>query len=335
MREISFDRPDDPLYRSAPLSHVVELPVLGMRTRFETNSQAVMMAVERTFGGWRSLTAHPELVSSTTVRVRMFVHDGNGDLHDPAALMYRMPDPNRLLLAGPGSFGVVEVDRREAYAFVTPALVRAEMQLRYGVLEAMTFTLLTGAERYPFHAALVELDGVAILLFGPSGSGKSTLAYAASRNGFRLIGEEVAYVQLHPRLRIWGVPGRLRLSREAAAHFPELDHLEPSRLPDGTNKISLDVPFDASSPPPVAERVCVCLLANASGAPSLTQLTPPEVERALTEKLDPGFDRDLDLAARAAARLAERGGWRARLSSDPADGVLLLREIVEGLQSAT
>jgi hypothetical protein len=239
MREISFDRPDDPLYRSAPLSHVVELPVLGMRTRFETNSQAVMMAVERTFGGWRSLTAHPELVSSTTVRVRMFVHDGNGDLHDPAALMYRMPDPNRLLLAGPGSFGVVEVDRREAYAFVTPALVRAEMQLRYGVLEAMTFTLLTGAERYPFHAALVELDGVAILLFGPSGSGKSTLAYAASRNGFRLIGEEVAYVQLHPRLRIWGVPGRLRLSREAAAHFPELDHLEPSRLPDGTNKISL------------------------------------------------------------------------------------------------
>ncbi len=332
MSEIQFDRPGDPLYRGAPLSHVVELPVLGILVRFETNSEAVMTAVERTFGGWRALTAHPQLISSTTVRVRLFVHDGDRTVCDPASLVYRLPDPDRLLLAGPDSFGVVEVDRREAYAFVTPALVSDELQFQYGVLEAMTFTLLAGPERYPFHAATVERDGVGILLVGPSGSGKSTLAYAASRSGFRIIGEEVAYVQLEPQLRVWGVPGRVRLSGDAARHFLELKGLPSSDFADGTRKVAVHQRFDESSPAPVAERVRVCVLANGDDAASLDRLTAPEVERALSEKLDPGFDRDLAMVAKAAARLAGGGGWRATLSQDPAEGAVLLHEIVEDLR---
>jgi hypothetical protein len=331
--KIPFDRPDDPLYRSAPLAHLVELPVLGMRVRYETNSETVMKAVERTFGGWRSLTVHPELVSATTVRIRLFVHDGDGQSHDDTSLIYRMPDPNRLLIAGPTCCGVVEVDRRQAYAFVTPALVCDETQFQYGVLEAMTFSSLTGAERYPFHAATVERDGVGILLVGPSGSGKSTLAYAASRNGFRIIGEEVAYVQHEPQFRVWGVPGRVRLDPNATAHFPELQGMTPSRFADGTSKVAVYQSFDESSPAPVAERVRVCVLANGDDGASLERLTAPEVERALTEDLDPGFDRDPELAARGAASLAAGGGWRARLTPNPTDGVLLLREIVEESRS--
>ena len=86
------------------------------------------------------------------------------------------------------------------------------------------------------------------MLAGASSSGKSTLAYAASRDGLRVLGEGVAYVQLLPALRVWAMPGRFLLPPDMAAHFPELRGKPATVQASGKHKIAVASHLDGSSP---------------------------------------------------------------------------------------
>ena len=74
------------------------------------------------------------------------------------------------------------------------------LPLRLGVLAAemgMNLQLALGWRRHLLlHAACVERDGKALLLTGESGSGKSTLAALLAADGWRLMGDEFALVDL-------------------------------------------------------------------------------------------------------------------------------------------
>ncbi len=52
---VPLDPLADPLFRNAKLAHGAELPVLGRRVVFESNSSAVLEAVDRSFGSWVDL----------------------------------------------------------------------------------------------------------------------------------------------------------------------------------------------------------------------------------------------------------------------------------------
>src|SRR5690242_2813006 len=96
--DIQYDVPTNPLYYGLPLRHAIELPVFGIRVRYESNSADAIAAVEDAFGGWRALEASPELISSTRVRVRLIVHDGDEGEGDHAPMSWRLPDAHRLLI---------------------------------------------------------------------------------------------------------------------------------------------------------------------------------------------------------------------------------------------
>ena len=53
--KVPFDALADPLFRNAKLARGAELPVLGRRVVFESNSPAVLDAVDRSFGSWARL----------------------------------------------------------------------------------------------------------------------------------------------------------------------------------------------------------------------------------------------------------------------------------------
>src|SRR6266516_2454064 len=72
-----FDASPDVLYHGVPLRHVMELPVLGIPVRFESNSAAALAVVEEAFGIWRGLRASPGLIAPLGVRVRLIVHEGD------------------------------------------------------------------------------------------------------------------------------------------------------------------------------------------------------------------------------------------------------------------
>ena len=322
---VEFDRSPDVLYHGVALRHVVELPVLGVPVRFESNSAAAIETVEDAFAMWRALRGSPELIAPQSLRVRLIVHEGDegGALH--AAVTCRMPDADRVIVHTPGSFGIADCSRGEAIAYVTPALLADRAHVRHGVIEGLTLTLVTSRDRYPVHAAVIARGQVAMLLAGPPGTGKSTLAYQAYRHGLRVLSDDAAYVQLEPEFRLWGIPVRVHLLATASAHFPELVGRQPSLLANGDEKLVVRLPAAWPAPEaavPVASRVGVCLLERSGAAAFRAPASSAEVQAFLKEGL--GLSRVRFGAAmdEALARLVPaEGGWRLSLSANPADAV--------------
>lgn len=331
-----FARPEDALYHQVPLHHVVELPVLGVPVRFESNSAAALALVEQSFGTWRTLALVPSLISAERVRVRLVVH--GGDEGDPtrAPIAHRMPDPDRVITLTPGSVAIADGLRRDGVAYLTPALLADAAHVRYHVVEGMTLSLVTGCDRVPVHAGAIARGDVALLLAGPPGAGKSTLAYAAHRRGWRVLSDDATYVQLRPGFRLWGIPGRVRLLPDTRDRFAELAGLTPTITADGTAK--LDVPFpdarmDLAHALPVASRIGVCLLERGARAPRSAVVPAAEIRAALAEGV--GLSRVRHGAALDAAleRLVNADGWRLTLSSDPEEALPLLDSMLEVVSS--
>lgn len=322
---MNYERPDNPLYSGMPLRHEGAWPVLGVPVRLATNAAAVLAAADTSFGGWRVLDAHPELVAGADVTVRVIVHDVAG-----AALpvTYRRPDPGLMMFLGAGAFGYADAVHRSATAFVPPALVAAPEQFRHAVLEAMVLFLLTGPSRYPVHASAIARGGRALLLAGASGSGKSTLAWVMGRAGWDVLSDDVCYVQAEPSWRVWGgVGARSYLAPDVAAFFPELATAVPAIVANGRHKLAL---ARAVPSPPVCAVAGLVLLEPGGAAAELRAIPAAEALAALTGNLELGFDAFADAAAVSLPPLARRA-WRLRTGPDPRAVPALLEQAFEVL----
>jgi hypothetical protein len=317
---------DPPLYWDVALAHIRELPVLGVPVRFASNDAAVLDIVNRRFGRWAGIP--PELRSREGVNVALILHEGREARG--RAITYRMPDRHRFFLHTGGSLGVVDVERRDAIAYVTRTLVDDAERFGYGVLDAMTFLLVARQDRQPVHAAMVARSAAAVLLAGPTGVGKSTLAYAAHHAGWRVLSDDSVYVQRQPELRVWGVPGRMYLLAEARRHFPG-ESRRARRLPSGKQKLLVDLESAWGSGAPLARRVAVCLLARDGGAASYAAVSPEEARAFLLAGLgQQAFWYEASVGP-ALAALCSGGAWRVNLSPNPRDALSCLERIVAEL----
>lgn len=320
----------DPMYLGAVLDHTVRLPVLGVPVDFATNSGSALGSVEASFGPWRALDGASGLVAAQGVRVRLVVHEGTEGSEGRAPMTYRMPDAERVIVQTAGSFGIADVRRLDAVAFVTPALLADRAHFQYGMLEMLTLVLVTARDRLPVHASAVVRGSTALLLAGPSGVGKSTLGYHAARAGLRLLTDDAAYVQLDPEFRLWGMPGPLYLPPESCARFGELAGRAAERLPNGKEKVRVDPP---PRWPPVATRVGVCLLERRGGPASLSPASPREVEEFLARGLETAQALYAGRLEPAFTQLSARGGWRLALSDDPREAMPFLRTMLDELEA--
>lgn len=227
-------------------------------------------------------------------------------------------DSSRMVLRGPGVIGRAEVGHGFADCAISAEYLENPAALRQEVLDPLVLMLLTRRDRTPLHAAAFIADGLAILLAGRSGAGKSCLARAADAAGFQVLSEDTVYVQLAPRLTVWGWP--------VATHLLPRDAPDPSgptRLRGGTVKHV--VPLRSASRCAIAcNRAVLCLLSHArEGELALGPIPATEAEDRLWP-LDEGFDLLPGPIAKALARLAANGAWDLRLSADPAAAVRLL-----------
>ena len=320
---VDFTPTPDPLLRDARLDHAVTLPVLGLATRFASNSAYVLGVVESAFGAWHVRGATPR---SAEARVRVVVREGAECASGRAPVRHVCPDATRLLVHSPGSVAVADPERRESVAYVTTALAADRAHFRAAVLEAITLALLAHLDRHPIHAAaLRSADGRAVLLAGPSGSGKSTLAYLAHQAGLEVLGDDRVWIQREPALRVWGWPGEMRLTIDAPRHFPELARVGATSVVGGKEKLVVDVAGPAPVP---ATSAVVCLLARGPRV-ELERLTPEQVAAGLREHVEPGFDR-FPVRHEAVVRdLAAFGGWRLTLADDPRDALPAMLRMLE------
>jgi hypothetical protein len=303
--DVDFLPARDLLLRDAPLAYVIDVPVLGIETRFASNSRFVINLVEETFGGW-SIVRDGEHATETRAVVRIIVFDAAAS----SGIRHVALDAERVIGFSSGSVGLSDPARGESVIYATCAVVADREQFRATMLEAMTMALLSAFDRHPLHAAAIACDGRAILLAGPSGSGKSTLAHFAHGAGFDVLSEDTVWIQLEPTLRVWGWPGFARLFTGETN--------EKSRVPlANTQRPACYAARDA----------VICLLDRAESA-GLERVDSNEIFSALTTSLAPGFDRFPERDEAVARRLANGGGWRLTLSRNPTDALPLLTRML-------
>ena len=324
---VDFLPTSDPLLRNPRLEYALSLPVLGIDTRFESNSQYVIDLADEAFGAWRTLA--PEMRSSTaSVCVRLVVHDNAEHGHAPSPVRHISTDDGRLLVHSPGSLAIVDPSRRESLAYVTTSLVAHREHFRETVLEAITFALLASFDRHPIHAAAIIRGGHAVLLAAPSGTGKSTLAYLAHRAGIGVLSDDHVWVQLEPALRIWGGPLNVRLVAEASGHFPELSELAPASLTRGTLKTALKLGDVSQADHARCDSATVCVMTRGAKV-ALDRIGGSEMAEELARQLTPGFDRFAGRHDEVVRALTADGGWRLTLSANPFDALPLLQRMLD------
>ena len=321
MKPIHFIATADPLLRNPSLDHALELPVLGIRIRFETNSRDVLALINATFAEWGPI-AHTAPVAAS---VRIVVHDHREGVDGRLPVRYISAEDGRLLIHSAGSVAIVDPARRESLAYVSAELVAESEHFRVTMLEAITFALLACFDRHPVHAAGIARDGHAVLLAAPSGTGKSTLSYLAHAAGFDVLGDDRVWVQLEPSLRIWGGPTRIRLAPETSSN---LQHLEiVATAADGKLEIVVSRQGTGDAADFTCARATVAVLARGV-AVSLERLPPHDIAKELHDQLAAGFDRFPERHQRVVQALTVNGGWRLTLSNDPRDALPLLRTLL-------
>jgi hypothetical protein len=223
----------------------------------------------------------------------------------------------QLQAAGPGFEAWADAQALTAFCRVAPALVERPDRLAAEVLDTLLLFLLTRSGRTPVHAAGVMCGTTAVLLSGPSGSGKSTLSLAAMARGLQILSDDTVYIQLQPRLRVWGFPRPLHVFPADAPGF-----IQATRLRAG--KLKAVVPLTSGGGVPVAERAAVVLLERGEAI----RLEPVEgaVAAETLSQLEPGFDLLRRESAEAMAALTAGGAWRLTLARDPAAAIEVLAE---------
>jgi hypothetical protein len=318
---VDFLPTPDPLLRAPRLDYSITLPVLGISTRFGTNSRYVLDVIGESLGTWRSV----EVDGLRELVVTIVVHGGSERATGRSTVRHLCPDATRVIVHSAGSVGVSDPDRRSSVAYVTSALAADRDHFRTEVLEALTLALISHFDRHPVHAAALMRDDRAVLLAGATGAGKSTLAYLAHTAGIDVLSDDRVWVQREPRLRVWGWPGRVRLLPSAAFVFPELARSTHSLPEPNEGKLAIALP--ARSCRFVADRAEVCVLGSGTAA-SLERLEAPELLEALGGLLAAGFDRFPERHEAVLQELTAPGGWRLTLSPDPHEALPLLEDLL-------
>ena len=317
----------DSLLRGAALEFAVTFPVLGIDTRFESNSRYVLDVASESFNEWRTLAA-ADRSTPGSVSVRVVVHGASERSAPHSPVRHISTDDGRLFVHTAGSLAIVDPARRDSLAYVTADLVADREHFRDFVLEAITLALLASFDRHPIHAAAIARDGHAVLFAAPGGTGKSTLAYVAHRSGIDVVSDDRVWVQLEPALRIWGGGRSVRLRADAAIHFPELSPLAATSVVNGEEKTVLKLAELPNGRQLVCNTAAVCVMTRGETV-ALERIDGSEVHQELARQLAPGFDRFAGRHDDVVRALTTHGGWRLTLSNNPLDVLPFLYRMLD------
>jgi hypothetical protein len=285
----------------------LQLSIMDRPVVIRAPEPALLAAAAETYGGW--------IGTGPADGLPVVLELEAGD--EPAAAPVGIEvDGARLRLTG-GAEGWADARTLTASCRVSRALAEEPGRLAADVTDPLLLFLLCRSGRVPLHAAGVMCGKTAVLLAGPSGSGKSTLSLAAAARGLRILSDDTVYIQMLPRLRIWGLPRPVHVFPADAPGF-----IAGTRLRGG--KLKAVVPVPVWPGPPVAEDAAVVLLERGDRV-RLEPVEPAEAAAALS-RLEPGFDLLARESAEAIAAVTARGAWRLTLTHDPAAAIEVLRD---------
>jgi len=300
-----------------PIGTSLQLLIMGRPVVIRASDPALAAAAADAYADWRLI----DRTDGSPIQLRLEAGDEAvlGPLEIEVA-------GSRLRMTGAGVEGRADARALTGLCRVPRDLAAQPARLAGEVIDTLLLFLLARSGRTPLHAAGVMCGGAAVLLAGPSGSGKSTLSLAAMARGLQILSDDTVYIQLQPRLRIWGFPRPVHVFPADAPGF-----IQETRLRGG--KMKAVVPVPPRSEPPVADRGAVVVLER--GEAVRLQAIEPSVAAAALSRLEPGFDLLARESAEAIAAVTALGAWRLTLSRDPAAAIdALMDHFSAGVASA-
>jgi len=186
----------------------------------------------------------------------------------------------------------------------------------------------TAAQRHPdtvyLHAASLQRDGRAVLLLGDPGSGKSALSLALTAEGFRLLGNDTACIDIvSGRLHVY--PRKLRIRRTSLDSLvPPLDRQDVDRLIARCNGATGQDHPDST----VAELV---FLDGFAEVPELTTMSAAEARSGLIRRtLTPPSGSAVSHFVRLSRFIAGLDCHRLRAGPPAATAALVRRRLAGG-----
>jgi hypothetical protein len=156
----------------------------------------------------------------------------------------------------------------------------------------------------PLHAAVVEIEGRAVLLAAPGHFGKTTLATAFLRAGHRVLSEDIACCRFAPVPSVLPGPAMLRV-RTPAGRGPDIPYTRPVARDPGRIHLSIENPIRGGGD--AVPLGAVIFLRPGAGAGELERVDPG---RALPDlwslSLKLPTDADRARCFDGAVRLADR-----------------------------
>ena len=319
---------DDPVLHGVAPDRILELEGLGMPVTIETNDPRVERIARQAFGPRVS-----ENLSEYAVTLRLLVHDVPEEPEwTPLQPVLRAQGDYFYVAASRAS--VVSGDTRSGFAFgfISDRQASHDEHLRSTMVQSPVLWMATNQTLSAIHCAVVTHSGTTIMLRGTPNAGKTTLAYAALRQGFSLLCEDVAFAfAAEEGIELRGLPWLLYLKPDATRFFPELGDLEPLERYNGELKILAHVderfPGQLAQVAPLGPTVFV--ERSTEGTNTLTRIDPEDaLERfeatriAVEQRRAGGTD--------IWGTMLEHGAYTFDVGPDPMAAAEALRRFCEG-----
>lgn len=321
----------DLLRRFTPTPLAQNFEVMGRQVRVETNCNQVLSHIARVFGRYAGTKLNQ------TPFVWRIVADRSSHLQPPWPEMVAFSSPGlRYVNLGQRSFAAVDLESRQAAAFISEGLVQNAPGFS-SVFLATLFDLTAGAlDLVPISSACIARNGKALLIFGPPRSGKTTSAYHAGHMGFIVYADQAAYAEVHgTKLRVWGQFWPAAFRTETRRYLSEIGtRSRPFRYGAYTFLAFEGDPYNLPEPSGVTVTACVFLEREALRKPRLRLVAPANLSVYLRGMFPLQDDERFGATHNAVLnRLSTIPWYRLRYGGNPAEAAELYCELCEGKHS--
>jgi hypothetical protein len=311
---------------------------MGRTVRLETNSAMVLDRMVSLFERYQALHTLPSKILRGPEFLWKIVGETNSTLKPPWPELTAFSDHGlRYVNFGQRSFLAVDLEAREAVAFLSEELARDELGFS-SIFAATLFDLTAAAMKLmPVAAACAALNGKALLIFGPPRSGKTTSTYLAGRLGLEVHADQVTYLELKRNgLHAWGQFWPAAFRPETIQFLPELSAVTRPLSGQGFTLLCLSGNQSGCSQARGVVPVAGILLERrTTSTPRLIRLSHPESSSSVKEIVPFRDDKRFESRRSAILSIVVRlPVYRLCFGPDPADAAPFFRELLttHGLQ---
>ncbi len=317
---------NDPMRRFVPTPYSAHLPVMKSTVRLETNSSKLLKHMIELFERYPGEpTARPQFLWR-------IVMDADVRCGPPWPRRSTFSDGGlRFAQFGQRNFLAVDIDSREAIAFVAEGLLEDAPGFTSPFIDTLSYMTASSLGLVPLSAACVSSGTRGLLVLGPPNQGKTTASYLAARGGLTYHADQSVFLEIAgDELRAWRDFVPIAFRPETLQFLPELkSQTRPFSYCDFNFYYMTENGPDSERSSCVIPSCCLFLERESSAVPQLTRLTTGEVSGFLSSYIAfKDDDRFEEQRLTVLAALGNLPAYHLAYDSDPATAAPFLRHLL-------